>query len=214
MTFTRTEKREAGKGSSHPLFLSLFILLLAFFILLNALSTVEQGRSNRVLESVQEAFPSAYRGQIRDSMLEAEAGRAIGETVRAAIGAVFREELPVAELTADPSGSPLFVSFPARLVYAPAAGGITPVTERVAARLAPIVNGRDGRSALKLQILFGIDAGADADDRSDSIFRASEVVRAFLRAEIQPDTLSTGLEVADPTKVRLVFRGATSGEQP
>ena len=33
--------REPGKGASQPLFLSLFLLLLAFFILLNTLSTIE-----------------------------------------------------------------------------------------------------------------------------------------------------------------------------
>ena len=70
MTFSRAERRGPDKGSSQPLFLSLFLLLLAFFIMLNALSTVEQGRSDRVMESVKRAFPSAVRKNIADDPLD------------------------------------------------------------------------------------------------------------------------------------------------
>src|SRR3546814_3312655 len=68
--------------SSDLLFLSLFLLLLALFILLNAISTIEPGRSNRVLDSVQRAFPSAYRAEIGNGVLEGDPGQVVGEVTR------------------------------------------------------------------------------------------------------------------------------------
>lgn len=144
MTFSRAERRDPDKGSSQPLFLSLFLLLLAFFIMLNAISTVEEGRSDRVMESVKRAFPSAVRSDIAEDLLDAEPGRVIGESVRSALGTVFREVLPAVEVQVEADGNPIFVSIPARQVYAPAAGGVTPVMERLAGRLAPILNNPAG----------------------------------------------------------------------
>ncbi len=89
MSLSRPLLPEPDKGSSQTLFLSLFLLLLAFFILLNTLSTIEPGRSNRVLESVNRAFPTAFRTEVGDGVLEADPGQVIGETTRARIGEIF-----------------------------------------------------------------------------------------------------------------------------
>src|SRR3546814_9857165 len=68
MSLSRPTLRAPDSGASQPLFLSLFLLLLALFILLNAISAIEPGRSDRVLDSVQRAFPSAYRAEIGDGV--------------------------------------------------------------------------------------------------------------------------------------------------
>jgi hypothetical protein len=211
MTFSRAERREPDKGSSQPLFLSLFLLLLAFFIMLNAMSTVEQGRSDRVMESVKRAFPSAVRKDIAEDVLDADPGQVIGESVRAALGTVFREVLPAVVVQVEATGNPIFVSIPARQVYAPAAGGITPVMETLAGRLAPILNSPPEGSVLDLQILYGSADGMPQDVREEIIFRASETVRTFVEQEVDPAVLSAGLEPSDPEAVRLIFRTRPAG---
>lgn len=211
MTFGRAERREPDKGSSQPLFLSLFLLLLAFFIMLNAISTVEEGRSDQVMESVKRAFPSAIRKEIAEELLDAEPGQVIGESVRAALGTVFREVLPAVVVQVEADGNPIFVSIPARQVYAPAAGGITPVMEELAGRLAPILNNPPAGSVLDLHILYGADETAAPRDREQLIFRASETVRAFVDHEVDPAILSAGLEPFDPQTVRLIFRTRPAG---
>jgi len=211
MRFSRAERREPDKGSSQPLFLSLFLLLLAFFIMLNALSTVEEGRSNLVLESVKRAFPSALRKDLDDTLLDAEPGEVIGESVRAALGTVFREVLPAVTVEVEADGNPIFVSVPMRRVYAPAAGGITPVMEELAGRLAPILNTPPAGSVLDLHILYGADATTSAERRRTLIFQASETVRAFVAEEVDPAVLSAGVEPRDSEAVRLVFRTRPAG---
>lgn len=211
MTFSRAERREPDKGSSQPLFLSLFLLLLAFFIMLNAISTVEEGRSDQVMESVKRAFPSAVRKEIAEDILDAEPGRVIGQSVRAALGTVFREVLPAVVVEVEANGNPIFVSIPARQVYAPAAGGITPVMEQLAGRLAPILNNPPAGSVLDLQILYGAADTASAGERDALIFRASETVRTFVDHEVDPAILAAGLELYDPQVVRLIFRTRPAG---
>lgn len=211
MTFSRAERREPDKGSSQPLFLSLFLLLLAFFIMLNAISTVEEGRSDQVMESVKRAFPSAVRKEIADDLLDAEPGKVIGESVRAALGTVFREVLPAVVVQVEANGNPIFVSIPAHQVYASAAGGITPVMEELAGRLAPILNTPPAGSVLDLHILYGVAGTASHSERDQLIFRASETVRAFVGREVDPAILSAGLEPSDPDFVRLIFRTRPAG---
>ncbi|MEC8794304.1 MAG: hypothetical protein VXX53_10915, partial [Pseudomonadota bacterium] len=48
---------DGGAGRSLPLFVSLFLLLLAFFVVLNSLSRFEGGRGAQVVASVHAAFP-------------------------------------------------------------------------------------------------------------------------------------------------------------
>lgn len=211
MTFSREERREPDKGSSQPLFLSLFLLLLAFFIMLNAMSTVEQGRSDRVMESVKRAFPSAVRKDVADDLLDADPGQVIDQSVRAALGTVFREVLPAVVVQVEANGNPIFVSIPARQVYAPAAGGITPVMETLAGRLAPILNSPPAGSVLDLQILYGVADTVSQRQRDELIFRASETVRTFVDREVDPAVLSAGLEPFDPDSVRLIFRTRPAG---
>lgn len=206
MTFSRSERREPDKGTSQPLFLSLFLLLLAFFIMLNAMSTVERGKSDRVLESVKRAFPSGLRGDLGEDPLDADPGQVIDESVRAALGAVFREVLPAVTVEVEADGNPIFVSVPVARVYSPAAGGVTPVMAELAGRLAPILNVPPAGTRLDLQILYGVAGDLDQGQRGDLIFRASETVRAFADHEVDPAILSAGLEPREPGMVRLVFR--------
>ena len=211
MSLARPSIREPDKGSSQTLFLSLFLLLLAFFILLNVLSTIEPGRSDRVLESVQRAFPAAYRTELGDGLLEADPGQVIGESTRARIGEIFGRVLPVARVTVEPDGNPVYVEAPSARVYAPAVGGLTPVGRALATALAPLLAEPPAGSVLELDVLFS----AAADDRGDGrVARAravSDMVEAMVGFGIEPALMAAGLEPGVSDTVRFVFRTRPAG---
>lgn len=203
-------RTDADKGQSQTLFLALFLLLLAFFILLNTLSTIEEGRSTEVLKSVQDAFPSEIQAQLKDSFLDGDPGSVIGEGVRSRIGAVFQASLPVIEITADPSGSPLYVSVPSRSVFSPALGGVTREAETLARQLVPLLEGRPGEPYMDLQILFGRgddDAReqASAADQALIIGAASTALR-FGALGVPRARVTGGIEPGDGDITRFVFR--------
>ncbi|GHD60983.1 hypothetical protein GCM10017083_47750 [Thalassobaculum fulvum] len=211
MSLSRPTPREPDKGASQPLFLSLFLLLLAFFILLNSLSTIEPGRSNRVLESVQRAFPSQFRTRLGDGVLEADPGQVIGETVRAGIGTIFRQVLPVARVTVEPDGNPIYVSAPVARVYSSATGGMTPVGEQLATRLAPLLATPPAGSVLELDVLFTVADDARGTVREARGQAVSDLVDRFVAAGIEPALVSAGLEPGQSDTVRFVFRTRPGG---
>lgn len=206
MSLSRPTTREPAKGASEPLFLSLFLLLLAFFILLNALSTIEPGRSNRVLESVQKAFPSAYRTELGAGLPEGDPGQVIGENTRARIGAIFQETLPVARVTVEPNGNPIYVQAPVARVYAARAGGLTPAGRSLTAKLVPLLASPPSGSVMELEVLFSAsvtDRGAAREDRARSV---SDMVEAMVGFGIEPELMAAGLEPGQSDTVRFVFR--------
>lgn len=203
MSLPRPSMREPEEGASQPLFLSLFLLLLAFFILLNALSTIEPGRSNRVLESVQRAFPSAYRAELGDGLLEGDPGQVIGEATRNGIGEIFRQELPVARVTVEPDGNPIYVEAPVARVYGTA---LTPAGERLAARLAGFLAEPPAGSVLELDVLFSADPADRGAARAARGRAVSDMVDAMVGHGIEPALMAAGLEPGVADSVRFVFR--------
>lgn len=212
MSLSRQTPREPDKGASQPLFLSLFLLLLAFFILLNALSTIEPGRSDRVLESVQRSFTAALQSRFGDSILEADPGQAIGESTRARIGAIFQQTLPVARVTVEPDGNPIYVSAPVARVYAPGAGGMTPVGEQLARQLAPLLASPPAGSVMELDILFSMPAAERGAGRLARAGSVADLAEGFARLGIDPGLIAAGLEPGQTDTVRFVFRTRPGGE--
>lgn len=206
MSFSRPTMREPDKGASQPLFLSLFLLLLAFFILLNALSTIETGRSDQVLESVQRAFPSSLRAAVGDSLLEGEPGQVIGESLRAQIGEVFAQTLPVARITVEPNGNPIYADAPVAQIYAPAIGGLTPAGAAFARRISPLLETPPPGSVLELDVLFQSAPGTSPAEREDRARTAANVIEGMIGFGIDPAVLSIGLTPGVSDTVRFVFR--------
>jgi hypothetical protein len=203
-------RTDADKGSSQTLFLSLFLLLLAFFILLNSMSTIEVGKSNEVMESVQDAFPSSVRAQMQQSFLAEDPGQVIGESLRARLGTVFTETLPLVEITADPTGNPLYISVPVEDVFARTTGRVTPAAEDLARRLALVLDQPPVGSILFLDVVFGrnIEPGGRQREaaREAVIFAASTTIARFAELGLPRDRISVGVEQGNPQTVRFVFR--------
>jgi hypothetical protein len=214
MSLSRPLIPEPDKGSSQTLFLSLFLLLLAFFILLNTLSTIEPGRSNRVLESVNRAFPTAFRTELGDGVLEADPGQVIGETTRARIGEIFRRVLPVARVTVEPDGNPIYVEAPVVRLYAPTAGGLTPVGRALIGDLAPLLASPPAGSVLELDVLFSSDVGDRGASRVARGRSVSDMVESMVEFGIDPALMAAGLEPGVADTVRFVFRTRPAAGSP
>ena len=80
-------KNNAQSDAGTITFLSLFLLLLAFFILLNALSTIEETKTREVLTSVAATFRSVVDSKTQAQILVSDLGptpEAHEATIRAA----------------------------------------------------------------------------------------------------------------------------------
>src|SRR3546814_1865237 len=85
--------------SSDLLFLSVFLLLLAFFILLNAISTFEETKSRAVMDSMSSTFRSAADARGSAEIYVSNLGtRPNPEEVLEAMGRLWRTAIPVAHV--------------------------------------------------------------------------------------------------------------------
>src|SRR3546814_12776738 len=84
------------KDSGSYLFLSVFLLLLAFFILLNAISTFEETKSRAVMDSMSSTFRSAAdaRGSA-ESYVSNLGTRPTPAEVLEAMGRIWRAAIPI-----------------------------------------------------------------------------------------------------------------------
>lgn len=199
------------------LFLSLSLLLLAFFIVLNALSTTEAGRIHAVMGSLSRTFS--------DGTLDR--GTAFTGDTGSVVGAARPFETELAEMVAT--------AVPAATVRQTAAGSLTEVTMRADAlfevsgpalraprralldRLVAALSAAPPGVALAMEFTLGTDYDSSSGRRQGSDpdglapvdlqrARAASMAEALLARGMPPAAFAVGLEHGLGEQARLRFR--------
>ena len=197
------------QSSSHIMaLLSLKVLLLAFFILLNALSNFEHERSTAVLESVREAFrgivPADHSRSSEAAALDVFEGQ---EDIAEALGRLFDDTLPVVERSDAANTQTLQVDMPADDLFA----GNSPVVsgqglDTLKTIAAVLTDERYSGQDYQVDFLYGLEAGdAATADRLLELRRAGALVRILERDAVPPARLSTGFMPSFSGRVRIHF---------
>lgn len=191
---------ESNDGSM-LLYLGVFMLLLAFFILLNALSNFHDQKVGAVLRSVDEAFSvqailTGAPGDRRSA--RREAARALAD-----LGDLIRAELPLAKVDTSGEGSTLMVTLPASALFVGDGLAIRPDQQGLMDRMArALVASRPGID-VRAEALFGRQG---ATDMAPLVARAGALARSMTALGAPPAALSVGLEPTVPAgTVRLLY---------
>lgn len=103
-----------GRDNGPVLFLSLFLLLLAFFILLNALSTIETRKSRAVIESLSSTFRTDKQSNLKSERLVSLLGDVPNpEEVQQEMERLWSTAIPLAKVEDVTKGSTMQLVFPA-----------------------------------------------------------------------------------------------------
>lgn len=193
--------------------LALNLLLLGFFVLLNALSHFEEDRTRRVLRSVDQAF----NGRVEALKSEAAYSAALGplngtEAMIDSVGELFTSLIPAVERELSASGTRLRLELPVgslfRLDSVALQSGRGVLMKRFAEALTR--NGR-GRLYYEVELLHGIareatpgliEAGAD----SLEVRRTAALVLALAKRGVPSDKLSVGVIPGRPGRVQVVVQ--------
>jgi len=206
------EPARARRDPNVVAMLSLYLLLLAFFILLNALSNLEEDRARVVIESVNEAFKgrvpadssvapyAAALGALDDSDALVDQLRNLFDSLIPAVSTDESADGPVLRLVLD--AETLFQPGTARL-----ARGRGLLFERAAKAL---LEPRDPPLYYELEFLHGVaesqSDAAPAVDTTLAIERAGTLVRQMVDFGLAPETLSAGLLPGREGDIQLVVR--------
>ncbi|MBI3451781.1 MAG: hypothetical protein HY057_02910 [Rhodospirillales bacterium] len=177
-----------------PTLLGLYMLLLAFFILLVSMSTRVEHRANAVIEAVGTTFNSRpATGDGRAAMV-VPAGEAATLGFLPEAGRLVAAAIPLARVDQLREGRHLRLSVPASELFASGAATLLPEAETLLRQIAALLAGRPAGMRFDVEFLAGRDKDGDL---AAAASRAAAVVRALQATGAPADSLAAGIVDGD-----------------
>lgn len=206
-----------GGGSNIALFLALYLLLLAFFILLNSISRIQEVKSKAVIESVTATFaPSRLAGRIV-APPSADMGDVLAiEQAQDRIGDTVRSLVPAARVEVLAPGRLMEIVLPVAALFVEGETtlrrGRLPFLDRFVAALSAVPPGY----VAELEVLFstGGDSGPGFPvGQTPELARAGALARGLLARGMPETRLTVGLERDEPGQLRMMVRMLADTEE-
>lgn len=202
-----TEDRHSGVPAGLTLvFVSLYLILLAFFLVLNAISQFELTRSTRAMKSVDQVFARPIPAPPGSS--PGVEGRAADPDFFADLARLLSGVLEPGDRLRGPSDDTLAVSARLDLLFPPGRATVRPEREAFLRELAAIGQAApEGR--VRLATLFvGLSRAdaADPDTLSVARLRAGSLGRKLGEAGYPAEALAVGLAPDRPGRLVMIFQ--------
>ncbi len=195
--------------------LSLYLIILAFFIMMNTMSQREGSRTQGVLDSISSSFKNYP--QTATIALEA-ANRGAGEEdapgFEKSIEELFESAFPLAEVEALEMFGQIEVTLPLVSMFVPGGTGIQGRHERVLDRLADLLEYETPGKIHEVEALLSWappsdGGGSDAEELDGdallAVNRAGALARELTARGVRAAAIAIGIERRDPDKMRLLF---------
>lgn len=197
---------ESRRGESTSwLFLSFYLLLFAFFMVLNSFSSFESGKRDAVISSVQDAF-----AQVIGPGAERALGGFVGTDPQArrfqdAVTDIFETAIPLTNVVVMVPGSRLDVEVPAQVFFAQDSVIVRdplPILDRIVATISSPPEG----VAYELAVISHVDSEASLPtDMTAEVARVGNIARALNSKGMPPQSVTIGMERGDENSLKLVF---------
>ena len=188
--------------------LSLYLLLLAFFVILFNISKVEQYKTTVVTDSLHSTFASRGQPTENPAPLASALGNIIADPAfQQRIGQLITAEIPIAEVREIKPGSILEVRVPVDELFE--GDDVAPNRLQLTERLAGALGGAPPGMRYDVDLMVGIaadmEAGVDGSRRALSLARAGHLAARLVAAGAPSGHVAAGLERGDPKWARLLF---------
>ena len=194
-------------ASTTALFLSLYLIILAFFILLNAYSQRQETRTAAVLGSLGTTFSEVFVSAT--GPLEAARGPdafgALGE-LEDEVRELFESVIPLVKVTPYLRYSQLLVEVPIDGMYAPGEASVRTEAAGLLDRLAEVLRREMPGQRFELEAVVslpGSGARKAGPGRDLAARRAAVLAREMGARGVQPDAVAAGVADGDVAALRL-----------
>ncbi|MCH7864897.1 MAG: hypothetical protein IIC56_06765 [Proteobacteria bacterium] len=199
-----------GRSSTVIVFLSLFLLILAFFIVLVTISTFEKVKSKAVMSSVTTAFTTNLppRTDPTTDFTAKEGDVLAGQAFQERITGVFATTMQVAKVKIVKPGRMMRAEMPSSAIFFEGEGRIRPNAVPFLDRIVAALSGRPPGLRFDMEFVIGT---AYNDDNVLPIGQTLEMARAgaFAREMVSrgapPDSVSIGLAPGDREQITIRF---------
>lgn len=192
------------------LFLGLYLLVLAFFIVLVSISTTENVRAKAVMEGLSSTFSSLLPPAVDTETFSSKEGDllAAGIDFQEQVAGVFATEIQITRVEVVTPGRVMRVSMPADALFIAGQAALRdlqlPLLDRVIAELSRRTPGMRYEMELVLGSPFAIGHDLPIGQTLESA-RAGTFGRAMASRGVPPESVSVALRPGDPKEITLWF---------
>lgn len=192
-----------------PIFLGLFLLVLAFFIMLVSISTFEKVKSTAVMDSLSSTFTSVLPPTSNPTDFNSKDGDILaGQAFQEEITAIFSTAVQVERIEVVQPGRLMHLRFRASEIFQDQKTELredqTPLLDRIVAALS----NRPPGLRQDMEIVSGTRVIGDSGlpvAQNIQMARMGELARALTSRGAPPDSITVGIKDADPGTITIWF---------
>lgn len=196
-------------GGSIIVFLGLYLLLVAFFILLNSISTVEEDKAKEAIFSVNSAFEAVGIPSSRMMRFSSDIGSfAEAATSLVKIGALVKTAISLARVEEVIPGQLMQIEITAEELFVAGEARLKEESNSLLNKVGRILSDPPEDLRFDVEIIVGSEwilPDDLAQGETLEVARAGTLARE-LRARGAPEgSIVAGIEIGDPNHVRMMF---------
>ncbi len=196
-------------GNVIALFLALYLLILAFFILMVSISTLEDVRSQAVMDSLTSTFASILPPTTDLTTFTAKEGEILAaQEFQERITGIFATAIQVAKVTVVQPGRLMRVSMPADALFFPGEirvrEGRLPFLDRVVTALSSRPPGLRYDMEFVIDSEYAVDKSLPIGETLE-MRRAGAFARVMLARGAPPDSVTIGMKPGEPGDLTIWF---------
>lgn len=206
--------REARRDPTTIMILSLYLLLLAFFILLNNISKVEEARFKAVAGSLQTTFALHGRPTSSPAALTSAIGNVTGEeSLEGRLGALVRAELRLASFEVIKPGRLMQLRVHESALFVGSDNKISKTGRRLIDKIATELRNPPRGVQYDVEIRLSRMRAA-GDGLLNRIRRAAALSQALADAKVRRGTIAGGVEPSGSAEARFLFEIRSETQRP
>lgn len=204
------EQPEKGGDQTIALFLGLYLVVLAFFILLVTISTLEDTKSKKVMDSLSSAFTSIVPPSADLRTFKAKDGDVLaGQEFQQQVTGIFATELGIDQIETVQPGRQMRMVMPADSLFFQDEARIRPAMYPLLDRTVAALSNRPAGLRFDLEFVIGTPTEADGKTMPTvetlEVRRAGAFARAMNERGIPPDSISVGMRPGHVGQVVIWF---------
>tara|TARA_B100000674_G_scaffold197501_1_gene161093 strand:+ start:429 stop:1073 length:645 start_codon:yes stop_codon:yes gene_type:complete len=196
------------------LFLSLFLLLLAFFIFINSVSTYKEKKTTDVVESIRASFPAVVSSK-QLFQLRSLKKSVVSPTVFNELDELFQHLFRDRKLKISFDNKIAQIDIPVNLIFEKASAVRLDKLETLLVRLAAIIVRAENEYPLGTEIVFGYEGTLEEKFENQlTQERCSVIMSILLEKTVPKGSVAVGLETGNPDFLRFKFRSLINDDRP
>ena len=197
------------EDKSIVLMLGLYLLVLAFFILLVTISTLEEVKTQRVMDSLVSTFTSAIPPTTDLTAFQSKEGDILaGQQFQQEITGIFSTTIRVEKVETVQPGKLMRVLIDANVLFNEGTAQVRPANYPLLDRIVTALSSRPSNVRYDMEFIINSRFGEDRImpiGQTLEMARAGQFARDLLQRGAPPDSISVGLEPGDPNEINIWF---------